>query len=84
MPLDAIGAAGESGAHPAFPVHARLSARLAGAPPGAMLTPYALGGSHHRSEAQILADFPSLTSESIRAVLSFAAARERRLLPVAL
>lgn len=31
------------------------------------------------SEAQILADFPSLTSESIRAVLSFAAMRERRL-----
>ena len=31
------------------------------------------------TEAQILADFPSLTSESIRAVLSFAAARERRL-----
>jgi len=31
------------------------------------------------SESEILADFPSLTSESIRAVLSFAAARERRL-----
>ena len=31
------------------------------------------------TEAQILADFPSLTSESIRAVLAFAAARERRL-----
>ena len=31
------------------------------------------------SETEILADFPSLTSESIRAVLSFAAARERRL-----
>jgi uncharacterized protein (DUF433 family) len=31
------------------------------------------------TEAQILADFPSLTSASIRAVLAFAAARERRL-----
>ena len=31
------------------------------------------------AESQILADFPSLTSESIRAVLAFAAARERRL-----
>jgi uncharacterized protein (DUF433 family) len=31
------------------------------------------------TEAQIVADFPSLTSESIRAVLAFAAARERRL-----
>jgi uncharacterized protein (DUF433 family) len=31
------------------------------------------------TEPQILADFPSLTSESIRAVLAFAAARERRL-----
>ena len=31
------------------------------------------------TEGQILADFPSLTSESIRAVLAFAAARERRL-----
>lgn len=31
------------------------------------------------TEAQILTDFPSLTSESIRAVLAFAAARERRL-----
>jgi len=31
------------------------------------------------TEAQILASFPSLTSESIRAVLAFAAARERRL-----
>ena len=30
-------------------------------------------------EAQILTDFPSLTSESIPAVLAFAAARERRL-----
>jgi uncharacterized protein (DUF433 family) len=31
------------------------------------------------TETQILSDFPSLTSESIRAVLAFAAARERRL-----
>ena len=31
------------------------------------------------TEAQILADFPSLTSEGIRAVLAFAATRERRL-----
>ena len=31
------------------------------------------------TEAQILADFPTITSESIRAVLAFAAARERRL-----
>jgi uncharacterized protein (DUF433 family) len=31
------------------------------------------------TEAQILADFPALTSDSIRAVLAFAAARERRL-----
>jgi uncharacterized protein (DUF433 family) len=31
------------------------------------------------TEEQILFDFPSLTSESIRAVLAFAAARERRL-----
>ena len=31
------------------------------------------------TEAQILSDFPSLSSESIRAVLAFAAARERRL-----
>ena len=31
------------------------------------------------TEAELLADFPSLTSESIRAVLAFAAARERRL-----
>lgn len=31
------------------------------------------------TEAQLLADFPSLSSESIRAVLAFAAARERRL-----
>ncbi|HTU99068.1 MAG TPA: DUF433 domain-containing protein [Luteitalea sp.] len=31
------------------------------------------------SEAQIVSDFPSLTPQSIRAVLAFAAARERRL-----
>jgi uncharacterized protein (DUF433 family) len=31
------------------------------------------------SEAQILSDFPDLTREDIRAVLAFAAARERRL-----
>lgn len=31
------------------------------------------------SEAQILADFPSLKPEHIRAVLAFAAERERRL-----
>jgi uncharacterized protein (DUF433 family) len=37
---------------------------------------YLAGGM---SEAQILADFPSLTAEDIRAVLSFAAERERRL-----
>lgn len=37
---------------------------------------YLAGGM---SETQILADFPSLTSDDIRAVLSFAAARERRL-----
>lgn len=30
-------------------------------------------------EDQILTDFPSITREDIRAVLSFAAARERRL-----
>ncbi|RJP38615.1 MAG: DUF433 domain-containing protein [Phycisphaerales bacterium] len=30
------------------------------------------------TEAQILADFPDLTSEDIRACLSFAAQRERR------
>ena len=30
------------------------------------------------TESQIVADFSSLTSESIRAVLAFAAARERR------
>lgn len=31
------------------------------------------------SEAEILSDFPSLQSEDIRAVLEFAALRERRL-----
>lgn len=37
---------------------------------------YLAGGM---SESDILADFPSLTSDDIRACLSFAAARERRL-----
>ena len=37
---------------------------------------YLAGGM---SEDEILADFPALTREDIRAVLSFAAARERRL-----
>ena len=37
---------------------------------------YLAGGM---SEAQILADFPDLTAEDIRACLAFAAARERRL-----
>lgn len=37
---------------------------------------YLAGGT---SEDEILADFPSLTREDIRACLSFAAARERRL-----
>jgi uncharacterized protein (DUF433 family) len=32
------------------------------------------------SEAEILADFPDLTSEDIRACLAFAADRERRLM----
>ena len=32
------------------------------------------------TEEEILADFPELTSEDIRAVLSFAADRERRLM----
>lgn len=32
------------------------------------------------SEAEILADFPDLTSEDIRACLAFAANRERRLM----
>ncbi|MBI4615765.1 MAG: DUF433 domain-containing protein [Planctomycetes bacterium] len=31
------------------------------------------------TEDQVLADFPSLTREDIRACLAFAAARERRL-----
>ena len=34
------------------------------------------------SEAQILEDFPDLTSEDIRACLAFAADRERKLLSV--
>ena len=34
------------------------------------------------SEAEILADFPDLTSDDIRASLAFAADRERRLLSV--
>jgi uncharacterized protein (DUF433 family) len=37
---------------------------------------YLAGGM---SECDILADFPSLTSDDIRACLAFAAARERRL-----
>lgn len=37
---------------------------------------YMAGGM---SEEQILADFPSLKSEQLRAVLAFAAQRERRL-----
>jgi uncharacterized protein (DUF433 family) len=37
---------------------------------------YLAGGM---SEAEILADFPDLRAEHIRAVLAFAAARERRL-----
>jgi uncharacterized protein (DUF433 family) len=37
---------------------------------------YLAGGM---TEDKILADFPSLTSEDIRAALAFAAARERRL-----
>ena len=37
---------------------------------------YLAGGMN---EAQILADFPDLTAEDIRACLAFAAARERRL-----
>ena len=32
------------------------------------------------TEAEILADFPELTSEDVRACLAFAAERERRLL----
>jgi uncharacterized protein (DUF433 family) len=34
------------------------------------------------SEAEILADFPDLTSDDIRACLAFAADRERRLMSV--
>jgi uncharacterized protein (DUF433 family) len=37
---------------------------------------YLAGGM---SEQEILRDFPSLTSEDLRAALEFAAARERRL-----
>lgn len=37
---------------------------------------YLAGGM---TESQILADFPSLTQEDVRACLVFAAARERRL-----
>lgn len=37
---------------------------------------YLAGGM---SEAQVLSDFPSLARDDIRAVLAFAAARERRL-----
>ena len=40
------------------------------------LLEYLAGGM---SEDQILADFPDLTREDIRACLAFAAARERRL-----
>lgn len=35
------------------------------------------------SEAQIIADFPELTSEDIRATIAFAAERERRLMGAA-
>ena len=34
------------------------------------------------SEAEILADFPDLTSDDIRACLAFAADRERRLMSI--
>ena len=37
---------------------------------------YLAGGM---SEQEVLADFPDLTSEDVRACLAFAAARERRL-----
>jgi uncharacterized protein (DUF433 family) len=40
---------------------------------------YLAGGM---SEAEILADFPELTGEDIRACLAFAADRERKLLTV--
>jgi uncharacterized protein (DUF433 family) len=41
---------------------------------------YLAGGM---SEAEILEDFPSLTADDLRAVLAFAALRERRLAPLA-
>ena len=41
---------------------------------------YLAGGM---SEAEILEDFPSLTTEDLKAVLTFAAVRERRLAPLA-
>lgn len=34
------------------------------------------------TEAEVLADFPELTAEDIRACLAFAASRERRLLSI--
>jgi len=37
-------------------------------------------GPENRGEAEILADFPELAIEDIRACLAFAAERERRLL----
>ena len=40
---------------------------------------YLAGGM---TEAEILADFPDLTAEDIRACLAFAADRERRLLTI--
>ena len=40
---------------------------------------YLAGGM---SEAEILADFPDLTADDIRACLAFAADRERRLLTI--
>jgi len=40
---------------------------------------YLAGGM---SEAEILSDFPDLTVEDVRACLSFAAERERRLLEI--
>ena len=41
---------------------------------------YLAGGM---SEAEILEDFPSLTTEDLKAVLTFAAVRERRLASLA-
>jgi uncharacterized protein (DUF433 family) len=41
---------------------------------------YLAGGM---TEAEILADFPSLTQDDLRAVLAFAAMRERRLASMA-